>query len=296
MYGCRVFWHPCRVAGGRERSPSIRESLQEYGRGLAGGLLFSLPLLYTMEVWWAGFIASPWRLVLLLGFTFVLLLGYNRFAGLRRDATWREIAVDSVEELGLGIVTAAGALYLIGQIGPGTSFDEVLGKVVVETAVVAIGFSVGTAELHAGGDDDRGLSHRDRGRASHLRRELVIAFCGAVLFAANVAPTEEILMIAAETPAVRLAILAAVSLAIGSVIINFSNFKSSDTALHRGGGTDVILGSAITYAVALVASAVMLWFFGRFDGAALEMIVSQTVVLGFPSTLGASAGRLLLMP
>lgn len=33
-------------------------SLQEYARGIAGGLIFSLPLLYTMEVWWAGFITN----------------------------------------------------------------------------------------------------------------------------------------------------------------------------------------------------------------------------------------------
>jgi len=30
---------------------STAESLQEYGRGIAGGLMFSIPLLYTMEVW-----------------------------------------------------------------------------------------------------------------------------------------------------------------------------------------------------------------------------------------------------
>jgi hypothetical protein len=32
---------------------STGESLREYGRGVAGGLLFSLPLLYTVEVWHA---------------------------------------------------------------------------------------------------------------------------------------------------------------------------------------------------------------------------------------------------
>src|SRR5690348_9303056 len=40
----------------------VTKSLQEYGRGIAGGILFSLPLLYTMEVWWAGFSVHPWRL------------------------------------------------------------------------------------------------------------------------------------------------------------------------------------------------------------------------------------------
>jgi hypothetical protein len=40
----------------------VHKSLQEYARGIAGGLLFSLPLIYTMEVWWAGFTSHPMRL------------------------------------------------------------------------------------------------------------------------------------------------------------------------------------------------------------------------------------------
>ena len=34
---------------------TIAESLNEYGRRIAGGLMFSLPLIYTMEIWWVGF-------------------------------------------------------------------------------------------------------------------------------------------------------------------------------------------------------------------------------------------------
>ncbi|MCA1627000.1 MAG: TIGR02587 family membrane protein, partial [Acidobacteria bacterium] len=43
---------------------SVNKSLKEYIRGVAGGLLFSLPLLYTMEVWRMGVVAHPWRLVI----------------------------------------------------------------------------------------------------------------------------------------------------------------------------------------------------------------------------------------
>lgn len=41
----------------------ISKSLQEYDRGIAGGLIFSLPLLYTMEVWQAGSAMQPERLL-----------------------------------------------------------------------------------------------------------------------------------------------------------------------------------------------------------------------------------------
>ncbi|EJF10080.1 hypothetical protein O71_11249 [Pontibacter sp. BAB1700] len=78
----------------------VRKSLQEYARGIAGGLLFSFPLLFTMEVWWAGFIATPFQLLIMVVVTYLLLLGYNRYAGMRPGASWRSVFIDSVEEMG----------------------------------------------------------------------------------------------------------------------------------------------------------------------------------------------------
>jgi putative integral membrane protein (TIGR02587 family) len=273
--------------------PSTAESLREYGRGFAGGLLFSLPLLYTMEVWWASFIAQPARLLALLAFTFLLLLGYNRFAGLRRDASWGEVAIDSVEELGLGIATSAGVLFLIGRIRPSASLDEMLGKIVVEAAVVAIGFSVGSAQLGSGDRNaEKGLAGHDGGPT--LVHSVVIAVCGAVLFAANVAPTEEVLVIAVETGPLQLLGLVALSVMLAAGVLHYIDFRGSDRFAVADRRLDVVIGVAITYAVAIAASAVLLWFFGRFDGVDLAVSVRQIVVLGFPAVLGAATGRLLL--
>ncbi len=65
---------------------SIGRGLQEYLRGIAGGVMFSLPLLYTMKVWWASFTMHPLRLLLYVLATFTLLLGYNRYAGFATSA------------------------------------------------------------------------------------------------------------------------------------------------------------------------------------------------------------------
>lgn len=273
------------------RGPSLAESLREYGRGLAGGLIFSLPLLYTMEVWWAGFIARPERMLIYLAAIFLLLLGYNRYAGLRRDASWSEVAIDSVEELGLGVIIATITLYTIGRIGTHTTMEEALGQIFIEAGIVAIGVSVGTAQLGTGDDEDAGMGEESQ---VHFGGQLVITFCGAVLFAANVAPTDEILMIAAETSHARLLLLAVFSLALGALILHYSEFTRSARYSPAETHGQAAAGTIIMYAVALVASAAILWFFGRFDGQALDVIVSETVVLGFPATLGGSAGRLLL--
>ncbi|MGI9067991.1 MAG: DUF2391 family protein, partial [Pyrinomonadaceae bacterium] len=188
----------------KNKERTITESLQEYGRGVAGGLMFSLPLLYTMEVWWAGFIAHPWRLLIYMLATFVLLLGYNRYGGLRRDATKMEVAIDSVEVMGLGLVIAGVVLVLLGRITLEMPVNEIAGLIVVEAMTVAIGVSVGTAQLGAGGEEDEGLGETPNKNDIHFGSQMVFAFCGALLFAANIAPTEEVVILAIETSWVRL--------------------------------------------------------------------------------------------
>lgn len=274
--------------------------------------MFSLPLLYTMEVWWTGFIAHPWRLLTYVLATFVLLLGYNRYAGLRRDASLVEVAIDSVEEMGIGFFIAAFVLFLLGRITFEMHVNEIVGPIVVEAMTVAIGVSVGTAQLGAGGKEDEGLEGesvkpRDTRRAQqkestsrpdkeeiHFPGQMVLAVCGAVLFAANLAPTEEIVVVALETSWTKIAGLAFVSLLMGSLILNYSEFKGASQFVHKDGLSTILLGTVITYAIALATSALILWFFGRFDGVTLYIALAQTVALGVAATLGASAGRLLL--
>ena len=273
---------------------SITESLREYGRGVAGGLMFSLPLLYTMEVWWAGFIAHPYRLLAYVVVTFLLLLGYNRYAGLRRDSSMKEVAIDSVEEMGIGLLLAGLVLFLVGRITLGMPTNEIVGLIVVEAMTVAIGVSIGTAQLGAGGKEDEGLRGGSSKNEIHFGGQMVLAFLGAVLFAANLAPTEEIIIVAIETSWLRLIGLAVFSLLIAFLILHYSDFKGAEEFVSADHPTLILLGTVLTYAIALTASAMILWFFGRFDGVTMYTALAQTVALGLAATLGASAGRLLL--
>ena len=273
------------------RAHPTSRSVQEYARGATGGLLFSLPLLYTMEMWWAGFLASPARLLVGLAGTFVLLLGYNRYAGIREDVSMTEVAIDSVEELGLGLAGAACILWLLGRITPEMSAGEIIGRIVVQGLVGAIGVSVGTAQLGGGESRDQGTAGavRDDDPWSHL----ALAACGAVLLAANVAPTEEIQVLGLEMTLVQLLLLALVSLGLCGVVLHFSEFKG--TGPRQAGLLAPARSAVITYAVALLCSAIILWFFGRFDSMPAGLMAAQTVVLGLAAALGASAGRLLLI-
>lgn len=272
---------------------AVGSSLREYARGAVGGLLFSLPILYTMEMWWAGFLCTPTRLLSGLCATFVMLALYNLYAGLRRDASVAEILVDSVEEMGLGLTGAAVMLWLLNRIDLSMAPLEIAGKVVVEGMVTAIGVSVGTAQLGGNSKSEQGapVAYRDQEPWRHLS----LAACGAMLLAANVAPTEEIKVLAAELSAAGVLGLAVVSFIVGAIVLHYSDFTSAVPARETGYFA-AARSTTQSYAVALLVSAASLWFYGRFTDEAGAVICAQIVVLGFASMLGASAGRLLLQP
>lgn len=280
--------------------PSTRptsESLQEYARGVGGGLLFSLPLMYTMEMWASGGSASAGRLVAVVVGTFGLLVAYNQTAGIRVDHTLGEVLLETVEEMGLGLAVAAGLLALFGRFPDDPLSAEGLGLLTVGGMVAAIGVSVGTAQLGQPPGDEDGSGDGSEGERPALRSlpgEPGVALCGAVLVAANVAPTEEVFLLGTEMPAGALAGLVALSLLVGGGILYASAFRGAERLAGQAFGA--VAGTLVAYAVAVAASAALLWAVGFGDPAGLVSSPGPLVVLAFPAMLGASAGRLLLSP
>src|SRR5690554_1199065 len=115
----------------------IKESIIEYTQGIVGGLLFSFPLLYTMEVWQAAFIVQPFSLIVMVLATFGLLLGYNRYAGMHPSTSWKNVVIDSFEEMGIGLVLSFSLLLMLSRIHLGeNSLDEIAGKTIMEAMFV----------------------------------------------------------------------------------------------------------------------------------------------------------------
>lgn len=284
-----------------------QKTLKEFGRGIIGGLLFSLPLVYTMEVWWTGFNApASFQLTCVL-VTYLLLLGYNRYAGMEEDSSFREICWESVEEIGLAFIVSFLFLLLIGRIDFGMSLDEITGKVIVESMIVAIGISVGTAQLGSNGEngsdpeeesgsgessESEKKDEKSKEKDSPNFKRAVLSLCGAVLFASSVAPTEEILMIAVSVDDVELLLMVISTLILGGIIIYFSEFKGAPK--DRPGVFRILLDLALMYTIAMLVSFSFLWFFGRIQDYSFYIVVAQMVVLAIPAAIGASAGRFLI--
>lgn len=271
---------------------TIEETLKEYGRGIIGSLLFSLPLIYTMEVWLSGFIVPPAYQLSCIVVTFLLLLGYNTFSGMRKDSTFGDIAWDSVEEIGLAIIVSFIFLYLIDVINIRMSFDEITGKVIIESMIVAIGISIGTAKL---GENAGGVSGEGKGKKiqdNRFIKMMVLSICGAILFSSSVAPTEEILMIAVQINYYQQLLLVLSSLILSSVILYFSNFMGSNS--KKVGKFQMLLDIVVSYSLSLLVSFLFLWFFNRIENYDFNIVLAQMIVLGVPASIGASAGRLLI--
>lgn len=290
-----------------DNNKPVKESIEEYARGIIGGLLFSFPLLYTMEVWFAAYMTKPWNLILLVVVTFLLLLGYNRYAGMHPGTAWKNVVIDSFEEMGIGLILSFFILLMLNRIQlSDDSLEEIMGKVIIEAMIVSIGVSIGTAQLGSSASEKNGQSGEKENESKSEEEKIgeerrssrialvVLALCGSIVVGGSVAPTEEILLIAIQASPVHILIIALLSILISMVVNYFSNFRGTNKAHPMPSAYEIAFDTCLSYSTALVASAFILWFFGGFANHSLNIILSQCTVLGLISSLGASAGRLLI--
>ncbi len=275
-----------------------QDTLKEYGRGIAGGLLFSLPMLYTLEFWQAGFIFKPYQLLIYLIISFLLLYAYNKYAGFNREDSFKENILESFEEMGMAFLLATFILFITGRIHGDLSLYEIQGKIIIQAVNVAIGISIGKKQLALPDDDSEKAAEKEEKTSAsngYFLQSVNLALCGAILIVSNIAPTDEVPIIAFETKPFKILLIFLFSIGLGAAILNYINFRGSKKSSERKSSIkEIIFGTAIMYSLALSVSFFMLWIFNRFDGVSIYGIIAQVVVLALPASLGASAGRFLI--
>lgn len=269
---------------------TARDTFRDYVRGAAGGLIVGLPLLMTMEMWWNGFYMPPLRLLLFFLFTFGVLVILERYSGFRESFSLFEEVQDAVVALGIALLTSALVLFLLNVIGPGYSWHEILGKIILESLAVSIGVSVAISQLGGG-------SREVQQRAEPgLWDTKLMGLAGAMYFGLNIAVTEEPVMIAMQMDWWHSLLLAGLSFGLIYAIIYAMGFRGEHKRAEDRSLWRVLLqDGAITYALALAVAAYLLWTFGRFDpDTGLVAILQMTITLGFVTSLGTAAANLLL--
>lgn len=259
-------------------------------RAFGGALIFSLPILMTMEMWWLGFYMDESRLALLLIVTIPLLIGLSHYMGFEDTFGFKDDALDAFVALAVGFVAGAATLSLFSVIGSNMSAQEIIGKISIQAVPGSIGAMFAQSEL--GGKDRKKEQKR---RHAGYGGEIFIMAAGALFLAFNVAPTEEMLLIAHQMSVWHSIALALVSLLVMHAFVYALEFHGTASIPPETRFWSVFLRYTIVgYAVALLMSLYILWTFGRTDGLAFTQTVSILVVLGFPSAVGVAAARLIL--
>jgi len=254
-----------------------------------------LPLLWTMEVWDDGAVLGAGKLLVLLAIGFVVVIGFNALAGFRRDRTWVELMVDTVEAMGMSIAVAAMALAVFGRLDPALGLPTLVGRIAIETIPVAFGMSLASTVLGQS-TDDKGGPAGEPTLLGPLGR-LLVAGAGALYFALNIAPTDEVRMLAAESSPVQLLVAVFAGLAIGLAIVFYSDFRGGHGPGpgERKWPLETPVGETVAaYALALVISLVLLWAFGSTDDANPHAVLAQVVMLAIVASFGAAGSRLIV--
>lgn len=280
-----------------QRPPHVTDAVaRQFGVGLAraggGALVFSLPLVMTMEMWQLGFYVEPWRLALLLLLLLPLLLVLARYMGFEQVFRWRDAALDALVAFAVGVVVAACGLALFAVIGGHTPVQEAVGKVALQAVPGSIGALLAQSQL-GGAEGQR--EQREQIDRTGYGGELAVMATGAVFLAFSVAPTEEVVLIAYKmTPWHALALVLA-SLTVMHAFVYAVEFRGQEMVPPGVSSAEVFLRfTVVGYALVLLISIYIMWTFGRLDGLAPQEIVKVLTVLGFPCAVGAAAARLIL--
>jgi len=281
--------HPFHLAD------SWREELGGLVRAFSGAFLFGIPLLYTMEMWWLGDVSSASHLLLVLGIALVANFGLVTAAGFKDEKTLFSRIEQTVDAVAVGAVGSAIVLLTLNQLNLDQAPLAILGKIVIQTLPLSIGASL--ANIVFGGDKDREGDDEEGSRMRSwwhaLFNDLGATAIGAGFIASNVAPTEEIPMLAARMEYWHLLALIGLTLLTGYIIVFASGFdpsaKRDREHLFQHPVTETILSYLVSVVVAFGVLALMKQI-GAGDPPAF--VLTETLVLGLPAMVGGAAGRI----
>jgi putative integral membrane protein (TIGR02587 family) len=271
-----------------------REANAEFGKGLArafaGAVLFGLPLLMTMEMWSLAFSARPDRVVLLLALFFPFLVGLSWHAGFEPTFSWRDDVVDALVAYAVGFAASFVVLALLGVLQRDMPLREIVANLCLQAVPASIGALLAQSLL-----GQREAEQESRGGVNAYASELFIMAVGALFLAFNLAPTEEMVLIAIDISPWNAVLLMVLSLAIMHAFVYSVNFRGRRHDPRQASSVNLFVRfTAMGYLLALLLSAWLLWSFGRLDGLSALNMLKAAMVLGLPASIGAAAARLIL--
>jgi putative integral membrane protein (TIGR02587 family) len=275
------------------RSPWARE-IRDLSRAFAGAYILSVPLLFTMEMWWIGEYALGSRLIAFMVLGLVANFGLSYVVGFRRDGTIPGAMEQAINALAIGCVAAFTLLLVLNRIQVGEPLDSIVGMVVIQAVPLSIGASVANQMFggagdrsHSGDGDDEFLS-----QPKEFISDVGATAIGGVLIAFSIAPTDEVPMLAAGIGSLHLIGVIGFTLVLSYGIVFVSEF---DQRRPSGPFQHPLTETVLAYLVSLVVAAVALYLFHQIGpGDPASSVMRQVLILGLPATIGGAAGRLVI--
>lgn len=300
----------------RQRPNPWFSELDDLVRGAAGGFLFGIPLIYTMEVWWIGSSVKMARLFLAIVLTFAIVFMLNRTAGFRKigDSNAGDAAKDTVEAMAIGFICTGLVMIVLQEINLDTPLSEALGKLIYESMPFTLGVALANQFLSgsesaedqsdASTSQQKPSSESSNHSASHLKNgtlnatlsDIGATSIGAVIVALSIAPTDEVPMLAGAVRGLWLLVVMATSLLVSYAIVFQAGFANQQKRHQQQGIFQRPTSETVmSYLISLLAAALMLAFFDRLHWRdPWQVWLSHTILLGLPATVGGAAGRLAI--
>ncbi len=271
-------------------------------RAASGGLLFGVPMFFTVEVMWTGQHTSAAQALFVVAGSLLLLTTLNRTNGFRgaADVRFRDALMDAVEGMAVAMVLVVAILVVLGEVDGSTPLEVIAGKGAYELLPVCIGIGVANTLLKgrpdaAGEEDDGGEPMQSTGSASGINRsiaDLGAGLVGALFVSLAIAPTDEVPMVAARRGPLWQLVFVASSLLIAYAIVYVADF-SGQPSRHGPDGLlqHPVVETLISYIAGLAVAWALLALFQRSDVPS-SVLFAQVIVLGMPAAIGGAAGRL----
>ncbi|UDF28905.1 UNVERIFIED_ORG: TIGR02587 family membrane protein [Roseateles sp. XES5] len=256
------------------------------GRGVAGALFLALPMLMTMEMWYLGFYMARERLLLLLLLNIPLLVLLAHRIGFEETFTWPEAIRDAIIAYGVGIVTSLVILASLGLLRGDTPASELVGKVALQSVPASIGAMLGRSQLGHDDEEDKETTYPG---------ELLMMAAGALFLSLNIAPTDEMMVLAYRMTIWHALVIALLSIVLMHGFVYAVSFTGGHELSPETPWWHAFVRFTLPgYVIALSISIFALWIFERLGDSSTVEIMLSVIVLGFPASLGAAAARLIL--
>lgn len=278
-----------KVDQGGEQKTLFRAEIEDLSRAFCGALFLALPLHFTMEMWDRARVISPLALLLILIACYFINVGYGYYSGYKGKVSRQNPWLDAFTCMGIGFIASLITLLLIDQLTSQMSWEVIISCVALEMVPTSFGAALAKSQLGTGEDEDDLTESWSRDKT-----KMLASLLGGIMFAFNVGATQEPILIATSAKSLQMIGIIGFSLFVSFLMVFMTGF------LEREDNPGGIMGpkwaeTVICYAISLLVSAALLWMFGYLQSdTPPAMALPWIVVLGYATSLGGSAGRLVI--